>query len=226
MLVEVMAEPLLRPDVDHPFLEQGDMQRTFHKPKYRDNVLYQPRHWYNTYSRGDDDDKDPEVKLGEMQMHFPGLGGGKEQFMGNWLDKVETTRAWTKPLKDTSYPKEIPAFWDRLRTARKLLDTASKNPDGPPLGQPQVALVKGAMEELRKMIRQEAFSEGMEEAIENLKQALKPPPPPPTPSPPPQMSPPPKSPPPPEASLPPAPAKPPGDGEVRDQKEEASKPAR
>ena len=225
MLVEVMAEPILRPDVDHPFLEQGDMARTFDKPKYRDNVLYQPRHWYNAYSKGDDDDKDPEVRLGEMQIHFPGLGGSKEQFMGNWLDKVETTRDWSKSLKNTSYSKEIPAFWGRLRDAKKMLDTASEPPDEP-RSQPQNAWVKSARTELRRMIREEPYDvEQMQKAIKDLKLALEPPPPSPPPPPPPpepKMSPPPKS--PPQASPPPAPAKVPVDGEIRDQNNQESKP--
>lgn len=229
-LVEVMAEPLLRPDVDHPFLEQGDMVRTFEKPKYRDNVLYQPRHWYNAYSRGDDDVKDPEVILGDMQIHFPGLGYFKEAFMGKWLDKVETTRDWAMPVKNTSYPKEIGEFWDRIRAAKKLLGTSSETP---PSNQHQVALVQNAEEELRKAIREDASDVAkIEIAITKLKEALKPPPPPPpppppaeTPSPPPsspESPPPPASPPPPEPSPPPGVARAPGDGEVRDQKKEAS----
>lgn len=86
-MTEVMAAPLLKPNVEHLFLEQGNMARVLEKPKYRDNVVYQPRTWNNTYSRGTVDAKAPEVVLGDMQVHFPGLGQ-KRQSMSFWLDKI------------------------------------------------------------------------------------------------------------------------------------------
>lgn len=50
MLTEAMAVPLLRPDIDLRYNAVGNAMRwVFEKPKYRDQVLYQPRRWYNDF---------------------------------------------------------------------------------------------------------------------------------------------------------------------------------
>lgn len=118
-ITEVMAEPLLKPNIEHLFLEQGDMARVLEKPKYRDNVVYQPRIWYNTYSKGTVDAEDPDVVLGDMQVHFPGLAN-KQESMGYWLDMVEKTEAWTVPLHETEYPGQVEEFWELLRKVRLI----------------------------------------------------------------------------------------------------------
>lgn len=155
-MTEVMAEPLLKPNVEHIYLEQGDMARVLGKPKYRDNVVYQPRMWYNTYSKGPADAEDPEVVLGDMQVHFPGLAD-KKKSMGYWLDKVEKTEAWTVPVNETDYPGQVQEFWELLRKFRLTIAGLAEAAKSVPKDAELSLNFEVVHDELQTLVREEPF---------------------------------------------------------------------
>ena len=151
-----MAEPLLKPNIEHLFLEQGDMARVLEKPKYRDNVVYQPRMWYNSYSKGTEDAEDPAVVLGDMQVHFPGLGN-KQESMGYWLDKIEKTEAWTVPVNETDYPRRVEDFWELLRKSRLMIAALAEAAESAPRDNVPTSKLKVAHDDLQRLVREEPF---------------------------------------------------------------------
>lgn len=155
-MTEVMAEPLLKPNIEHLFLEQGDMARVLEKPKYRDNVVYQPRIWYNTYSKGTVDAEDPDVVLGDMQVHFPGLAN-KQESMGYWLDMVEKTEAWTVPLHETEYPGQVEEFWELLRKVRLIKADLAKAAKAAPKNAERSSNFDVAHDYVQRLVREEPF---------------------------------------------------------------------
>lgn len=155
-ITEVMAEPLLKPNIEHLFLEQGDMARVLEKPKYRDNVVYQPRIWYNTYSKGTVDAEDPDVVLGDMQVHFPGLAN-KQESMGYWLDMVEKTEAWTVPLHETEYPGQVEEFWELLRKVRLIKADLAKAAKAAPKNAERSSNFDVAHDYVQRLVREEPF---------------------------------------------------------------------
>lgn len=155
-MTEVMAEPLLKPNVEHIYLEQGDMARVLEKTKYRDNVVYQPRVWYNTYSKGTADAKDPEVVLGDMQVHFPGLPH-KQESMGYWLDKVEKTETWTVPVIETYYPGQVEEFWELLRKCRLMITDLAEAAKWAPKHGERTSIFEVAHDYLQRLVREEPF---------------------------------------------------------------------
>lgn len=155
-ITEVMAEPLLKPNVEHVFLEQGDMARVLEKSKYRDNVIYQPRMWYNTYSKGNVDAEDPEVILGNMQVHFPGVAN-KQESMGYWLDKVEKTKDWSKPINETNYLGHVEEFWELLRTFRLTIARLAEAANAAPKDAELSSIFEVAHDDLQKLVREEPF---------------------------------------------------------------------
>lgn len=173
MLSEVVALPLLKPDLDYTFLEQSAMAYAFEKPNYRENVLYQPRGWFNAYSRGEEDNTDPEVQRGDLQLHFPGLSG-KDQLMSLWLDRVEQTpEDWKVSFQNTTYPKQIKRYWSRIQSAEKLLrqaeDTITENSEDESL----VSKLKKKRAQLKKVMEEEAFDdEVMDREMKSLKKTI------------------------------------------------------
>ena len=171
-LLETMAEPLLRPEIKEEFAEQGAMSRVFLKEKYRDNVLFQPRDWYNAYSKGDDDLTEPEVRLGHMQVHFPGLAQ-KEGFMNVWLDRVERTKDWETPLHNTSYTQETTDYWAQLRSAKELLGLVGTAMKEVAADTARTAALQDAQTELQQWMREDAHDkEKMDLSVTKLKNAL------------------------------------------------------
>lgn len=155
-MTEVMAEPLLKPNIEHLFLEQGDMARVLEKPKYRDNVVYQPRIWYNIYSKGTADAEDPEVVLGDMQVHFPGLAN-KQESMSYWLDMVEKTEAWTVPLHETEYPGQVEEFWELLRKVRLIKADLAKAAKAAPKNAERSSNFNVTHDYVQRLVREEPF---------------------------------------------------------------------
>lgn len=155
-MTEVMAEPLLKPNVEHLYLEQGDMARVLEKANYSDHVVYQPRVWYNTYSKGIADAKDPEVVLGDMQVHFPGLSNKRES-MGYWLDKVEKTETWTVALNETYYPGQVEEFWELLRKFRLMITDLAEAAKSAPKHAERLSIFEVEHDYLQRLVREEPF---------------------------------------------------------------------
>lgn len=88
---------------------------------FRDNVLYQPRNWYNTYP----DYTSNMGKEGYLLTNFKVLGGEKWNGMAETLASLASSeKEYSVPLDRTPYEARIQAFWERIREARALLPYA------------------------------------------------------------------------------------------------------
>jgi hypothetical protein len=128
MLVEALAHPLYRPEIDlGRSADQEAMARLAQKTTggpdgqgYKEGVVYLPRPWINTYEWL----HAYEGKKGDMLVHFPGLEEARWSHMEKWLDIVEQTPLeWEVPLDQTDYPNKTTVFWTQFRIAR---DTANR----------------------------------------------------------------------------------------------------
>ncbi len=127
-LTQATALPLLRPDiplgVPIPNMEQDAMRWVLDQEGYKEHAVYQPRLWYNAFSQGPDGE--PETKLGDMLIHFPGVEH-KYPLMGHWLDIVENEPEKTNiPLTNLTLHHDIKAFWANLRSAKQALQNATE----------------------------------------------------------------------------------------------------
>ncbi|KAF2480895.1 hypothetical protein BDY17DRAFT_202135 [Neohortaea acidophila] len=100
-------------------------QRAFHTilrgDPYRDNVLYQPRNWYNTLP----DSTDHHGKEGYLLTHFNELEGPREVGMTiTILSHARSPESYSAPVSHTLYPRRIREFWERVREAKQLLPHA------------------------------------------------------------------------------------------------------
>ena len=123
MLVKTTGFPLFRPEIDlGRSADQQAMAILFNETGFRENVLFQPRIWYNTYefSGGYEGEK------GRLLVHFPGLEQERWAHMEKWLGIVaDTPEEWEADLADTMYPAEIETFWSELGSAREMLRRAN-----------------------------------------------------------------------------------------------------
>ena len=122
-MAKTLAYPLFRPDVDlGRSADQVAMELVANESDFRDQILYQPRIWYNTYEFR----HGYEGKAGRMLVHFPGLEEDRWDHMKKWLDIIEGPQAaeWKIPLAQTEYPGEIDRFWAAMREARKVVRSA------------------------------------------------------------------------------------------------------
>ncbi|KAF6217639.1 hypothetical protein HO133_006741 [Letharia lupina] len=127
-LIQATALPLLRPDVPLgvpiPNMEQDAMRWVLDQEGYKEHAVYQPRLWYNTFAQGPD--KEPETKMGDMLIHFPGVEH-KYPLMGHWLDIVENEPEKVNiPLANLTLHSNIKGFWANLRTAKQALHNATE----------------------------------------------------------------------------------------------------
>lgn len=174
MLTEVLAEPLLKPDLERPFAEQTDIARVLSRPNYYDSTLYQPRWWYNAYSLGDRDPIDPEVHIGDFQVHFAGVNP-KDKHMGFWLDQITPKNDWALPAADTVYPKALKAYWDLMRVARGLLGKVDKAVKDAGNDATRIFALQIGQDNLQKLVREEAYGpQRITLAIQVLAKALDP----------------------------------------------------
>ena len=174
-LTDAYALPRLYPEVDiSGNIEQNAMKWIFNKAENKKHVVYQPRLWYNWFStiqRPDD-----EVK-GDMLIHFSGInhddeGQLKKAMMEAWFSKLTDPAAWSVPLAETRYPKEIPAFWKLLKTARVLLSLVKDGDDTNTLESERT--VQLARNELAWAVEEEAYDfEKMNNTIHDLLYALR-----------------------------------------------------
>ena len=127
MLADAQALPSLRPEIPIKWADQSAMLESFSRPQFRDAVVFQPLHWYNELQLQEDMVKDrPKVHPGDMLIHFAGLMKDKRKFMGPWLDKVENMAdQWTVPLVNTTYLRDVKAYWDIYGQAKNILDSAN-----------------------------------------------------------------------------------------------------
>lgn len=158
MLTKTMAFPLIHPETDlHTSVDQeamkiifrGDSPEDANSPEVgtsRGEVLYQPRVWYNTYEFH----HGYEGRPGNLLVHFPGLEDDRWKHMSDWLDVLETKQAdWDIPLRNTSYPQDVGAYWEMLsqgmsalQQAEELLWSQTKKVEGETLLRQEADLVR------------------------------------------------------------------------------------
>lgn len=115
MIAKSIGFPLFRQDIDLGYsIDQAAMAHILHDPENHDHVLYQPRHWFNTYYGG---------RKGDLLVHFPGIPKNERRhLMHTWLDEFEIRpRQFDIALENTTYIEDIANYWDVLRGARSIL---------------------------------------------------------------------------------------------------------
>jgi len=101
--------------------------------EWRSCVVYQPRRWWNALQT---DLETFEGRRGDLLVHFWDLEGDKWAAMAKTLDALghrasggnataASVGAWKKPFEETGYEKEVQAFWNRMREAKRLLGNAA-----------------------------------------------------------------------------------------------------
>ena len=111
---------------------------------------------YNTYSKGTADAEDPEVVLGDIQVHFPGLPN-KQESMGYWLDKVENKETLTVPVNETYYPGQVEEFWELLRKSRLMITDLAEAAKSAPKHAERTSIFEFAHGDLHRLVREEPF---------------------------------------------------------------------
>lgn len=148
MIADAQAIPSLRPDIKLRWVDQATLVESFQRPQFRENVVFQPLHWYNEFQRAERKvGVEPNVQPGDMMIHFAGLMKNKKEFMGPWLDRVENqAEQWTRPLDNTTYLNDVKEFWkiygaanDTLHRANNTLSRGLRDSD---FRQPVVKAVK------------------------------------------------------------------------------------
>lgn len=122
LLNDVAALPRLRPDT-HLFgqPDHDAMQYLFRQEGREDNVVYEPRHWFNGYHSGKNNEI--EVTAGDLLVHFAGLyGNNRTEAMGEWFEKAEKEPdTYTVPFEKTKLMDEIAEFWSGWRDVKTML---------------------------------------------------------------------------------------------------------
>lgn len=177
MLVEAIAHPLYRPEIDlGTSPDQLAMAMIFNQTEggpegrgYKDGVVYLPRPWINTYEWS----HAYEGKRGDLLVHFPGMQGERWVHMSNWLDIVETTpEKWEVPLEETEYLNRTTAFWTEFRGAREAALQAEMALEGQPLDAGEST--RAAIASLRQVLQEEADNpEAIRRRLEDLEAAAR-----------------------------------------------------
>lgn len=128
MLTEVLATPRVLPGLQlAPRKDRFALAAMISSETFRDNVLYQPRNWYNAYALSAETS---EYGPGDMQLHFHDTSGDRWSGMSRTLNFLSTTPSkFSVPLERTTYPKETQEYWNRIQTARRLLQKAQDHSD-------------------------------------------------------------------------------------------------
>ena len=98
------------------------MKYLFRQEGREDNVVYEPRHWFNGYHSGKNNEI--EATAGDLLVHFAGLyGNNRTEAMGEWFEKAEKEPdTYTVPFeKKTKLMDEIAEFWSGWRGVKTML---------------------------------------------------------------------------------------------------------
>lgn len=120
-LTDVSALPRLRKEFE--LFGQSDQNAMKHVLRWEgrpDNVIYEPRVWFNGYHSGKDNETEP--RDGDLLVHFAGYYGNRTVAMGDWLDRVEKEpEKLAIPFGETKVIGEIEGFWSRMWEAKTRL---------------------------------------------------------------------------------------------------------
>lgn len=177
MLVETLALPIYRPDIDLGRSADQDamaqvLSKTWDGPDgrgYADGMVYLPRTWINTYEWH----HAYEGKKGDMLVHFPGLEDDRWPHMDNWLNIVEKTPLeWEVSLEDSGYSDLTTQFWQQYRAARDLVNNIQEDILLSPAGAATSAR-QNAVNNLRRALQQNADEpEYVQQMVDELKAAV------------------------------------------------------
>lgn len=97
------------------------MKHLFRQERREDNVVYEPRHWFNSYRSGKNNET--EVTAGDLLVHFAGsYGNNRTEAMGEWFEKVEKEPGtYTVPFEKVKLMDEIEEFWSKWRGVKTML---------------------------------------------------------------------------------------------------------
>ena len=98
------------------------MKYLFRELGRKNTVLYQPKHWYNAYHSGKDNETEIRDGQGELLVHFAGFYGNRTAAMEEWFDKIETEPdKYAIPIEQMHIKQEVDEFWSALREGKVLL---------------------------------------------------------------------------------------------------------
>lgn len=81
------------------------LEKVLRSDEFRENVLYQPKGWYNPYQFSTNDS---QARPGNLMVHFTGLSGEKWRAMADWISQTpEQKRRWSMSVHRTNYEKEV-----------------------------------------------------------------------------------------------------------------------
>lgn len=128
LLIEVLSMPKNDPSLQHAIgKDQMALEMVLTAPNWRQQVVYQPKTWFNAYQLGVDHF---EGKRGDLLVHFHDLEGDKWSAMSAYLAQVSLrNNTWSVPLGMTTYQYEIDEYWDRIRNTERLLNLAERHMD-------------------------------------------------------------------------------------------------
>ncbi|KAL4931663.1 cytochrome P450 [Aspergillus undulatus] len=159
MLVEALAYPVYKPDIDLGMqVDQTAMERILNQTTYKANVTCLPRTWINTYEWT----HAYEGTKGNLLVHFPGLGEQRWEHMEKWLDTVERTpEEWEVRVSETWYLQQTEEFWDRIHKANKIISSHEKRQVGEkgpsPIPSSSDRDLDRAVNELKKVLYEEPY---------------------------------------------------------------------
>ena len=122
VLIDAIAIPRLRPEIEIPYRDQDAFKWVFNQGPNRRHRIYQPRHWWNNFDDMYFGGLGERVMNGTFQIHFPGMYGKRHDAMGKWLDRIDRhPEEFNIPLANTTYPQEVESYWSRLQSAAEML---------------------------------------------------------------------------------------------------------
>ncbi|KAK4696768.1 hypothetical protein P7C71_g1207, partial [Lecanoromycetidae sp. Uapishka_2] len=121
MLTDVSAFPRLRNEIKlYGQPDQNAMKHVFRMEGRSDNIVYEPKVWFNAYHNGDKNETEP--RDGDLLVHFAGYYGNRTVAMGDWFDRLEREpEKFAVPFQETKVMGEIEEFWARLWEAKNRL---------------------------------------------------------------------------------------------------------
>ncbi|KAK5163465.1 uncharacterized protein LTR77_010647 [Saxophila tyrrhenica] len=123
MLVEVLYAGNFHPEIERAEDKtQAAFDEVLRSDRFRGQVVYQPRTWYNAYQLNA---TQFEGHRGDLLVHFHDIGGDKWTAMADTLARTaKAKKKWAVPFEETTYESEISDYWERIRKARQLLSVA------------------------------------------------------------------------------------------------------
>ncbi|KAK3047792.1 hypothetical protein LTR09_010767 [Extremus antarcticus] len=128
LLVDVLNAGQSHPEIELATdKSQAAFETVLRSDRFREQVSYQPRLWYNGYQMNT---TNFEGVRGDLLVHFHDIGGDKWTAMADTIARTaERKKKWEVPFEETTYEREIADYWDRIRKARRLLGMAQQRTD-------------------------------------------------------------------------------------------------